>query len=124
MKEDIFKADISIARFMLSRKAKPFVKTATYETVWCNKLRTADSNSVDDMINVFARSIEMLQEVKKDNIEVDFQSAKFDYIFFRTQDPEIAKKYDMDKLEGRDNDEKEGISKLHGKSYKNKHYRK
>jgi len=66
-----------------------------YEMIWRNKWTTANATSIDDMIGALMRSIEELQEMKKDKIEGDFQGAEDDYIFFRTTNFELAQKYGM-----------------------------
>ncbi len=70
-----------------------------YETTWRNKWITANATNIDQMIGSLMRSIEELQEMKRDGIDGDFQCAEDDYIFFRTNDAELAKKFRMGEVE-------------------------
>jgi hypothetical protein len=78
----------------------------TYEMIWRNKFITTNASSIDDMIKSYMQCLEELQEIKKDGIQGDFDNAGDnagdDYIFFRTEDAKLAKKYNMNEAEDED----------------------
>ena len=73
---------------------------AEYEFLWRNKWLTSNAQSVDDMIACLRAAIKDLQNYQKcPQITPDFQSAEDDYIWFRTGDADIAKKFDFYEVE-------------------------
>ena len=79
----------------------------TYSALHRNKWLTSSATSINDMIAVYQETIEYLQEIQLAGLEVDFSSAGDDYIYFRTQDPKLADKFDLEEEEDEnwDNDE-------------------
>ncbi len=83
------------------------MKSTTYSTTWRNKWLTSEATSIRDMISSLTRAIEELEEMQKDGIEGNFDSAGDDYIDFSTQDAEKAKKYGMEEEEYYDEENEE-----------------
>jgi hypothetical protein len=67
-----------------------------YVTVWRNKWLTADAKSIDDMISSIRNASNQLEEMRKDGVTLEDQgSIGDDYAHLFTNDPEVAKKYEM-----------------------------
>lgn len=71
------------------------MKKITYSTLCRNKWLTSGAKSIPDMIKSHISSIEFLEELQKDGIQGDFSNAGDDHIYFKTDNAELAKKYDM-----------------------------
>lgn len=78
-----------------------------FEDIWRNKWLTAKAESYDDMISSLQKAIEELEEMKKDGIVADFSSSDDDYIFMRTTNVELAKKYRMVSFTESDDDDED-----------------
>ncbi len=89
--------------------ARPPMKR--YATIWRNKLLTADATSLEEMISALQRVVATLQAMLADGVRLDPQRATADDdAYLVTENPAVAKKYDMhDESEfwGREGDEPE-----------------
>jgi len=71
-----------------------------YEYLWRNKWLTAGAKSVEEMIAGLRDAADLLEGMKEDGLVLeDVESLEDDYAFLRTDDPKLAKKYDMFDLE-------------------------
>ena len=67
-----------------------------YEKSWRNKWLTCEAKSVNDMITSLEAAIAQLKELQAvKEITWNFKSADDDYIFYYTQNKEVARKYGM-----------------------------
>jgi hypothetical protein len=116
-----------------AEKLKPFVRekfiqlwddanpaTKRYVTLWRNKWRTSNANSLHDMISGLQSAADTLRAMLADGVFLDPESGTSDdYAHLVTTDPIVAKKYDMhderefldedEKADANDADETEGI---------------
>lgn len=82
-----------------------------YEYLWRNKFLTIEAKTIDDMIDTLAAAAEHLRAMKADGVTLDPGGGTGDdYASLITEDPAVAKKYNMDdrdRDEGWDDDEDE-----------------
>ena len=68
-----------------------------YIMLWRNKWLTAESKSIDDMIQALRAAADELEAMRNDGVTLDLEAGGIDddYARLTTTDPEIAKKYEM-----------------------------
>jgi hypothetical protein len=70
--------------------------TKRYVQTWRNKFLTLDAKSLDEMIATLRRAAETLQAMRRDGVHLDPEGGTADdYALLVTNDPDVAKKYDM-----------------------------
>ena len=67
-----------------------------YLLLWRNKLLTVEAKSLDDMIGMLEAGAEQLRRMRADGVVLDpTRGAADDYAHLVTNDPDVARKYDM-----------------------------
>jgi len=67
-----------------------------YMTIWRNKFLTLDAKSLDEMIETLRGAVDTLENMRGDGVTLDPEGGTADdYATLVTEDPEVAKKYDM-----------------------------
>ena len=85
------------------------MRVKEYTTIWRNKWLTANATSIPEMVAMLRAAANDLEQMHMDGIYLQNEdSLGDDYAFLATQDPELAKKYDL-QLDEWDEDEEEFI---------------
>lgn len=71
-----------------------------YELEWRNKFLTNHAESTEDMATMLADAAAFVRELHEfgDKVTVNLESSSDDYIFFYTEDPEIAEEYGFSRM--------------------------
>jgi len=84
-----------------------------YSYLWRNKWLTSGAKTIDDMVDGLKSAVNELEAMKNDGIVLeDGGGIEDDYANLVTEDPEIAKKYNMEnnaEIDNEDNDDGENI---------------
>lgn len=71
-------------------------KSKRYMTIWRNKFLTVHTKSFDEMIESLSKAVETLKAMKADGVLFDPKGGTVvDYVYLYTNDPIVARKYDM-----------------------------
>jgi hypothetical protein len=64
-------------------------------TLWRNKLLTVNAKTIDEMIAGLSEASATLEAMRADGVVLDPDGVADDYAHLVTNDPDVARKYDM-----------------------------
>lgn len=67
-----------------------------YFAIWRNKYLTTEAQSIDDMIHMLKCAVTELEDMKASGVTLGEEGVEDDYAHLETDDPEVAKKFDME----------------------------